>query len=65
MDQIHEKQLIKAALGALKNVARDNFKKSFDKKAPKGGQLSQSNVKAGVQSLSNLGSSLSGPTNRS
>lgn len=64
MDQIHEAGMMKAALGALKNVARDKFKKSFDKKAPKGGQPSQSNVQAGVEGLKKLGSSLSGPTNR-
>ena len=63
MDQIHEAGMMKAALGALKNVARDKFKKSFDKKAPKGGQPSQSNVQAGVEGLKKLGSSsLGGPT---
>ena len=64
MDQIHEAGMMRAALGALKNAARDKFKQSFDKKAPKGGQPSQSNVKAGVEGLKKLGSSLSGPTNR-
>ena len=64
MNQIHEAGMIKAALGALKNVARDKFKKSFDEKVPKGGQPSQSNLKARAQSLKKLGSSLSGPTDR-
>ena len=62
--RLYEAGMIKAALGALRNVARDKFQKSFEKKAPKGGQPSQSNVKAGAQSLKKLGSSLSGPTNR-
>ena len=62
--RLYEAGMIKAALGALRNVARDKFQKSFEKKAPKGGQPSQSNVKSGVQSIKKLGSSLSGPTNR-
>ena len=62
--RLYEAGMMRAALGALKNVAREKFKKSFERGAPKGGQHSQSNVKAGVQSIKKLGSSLSGPTNR-